>query len=87
MVEHNFRIVIAFHTQGEEIYWNYQNINPPYGLDIANMFSNASGYTVANVPYNSSFAGYKYWFILQYKRPGYTIEAGLRRKPTSNFRF
>lgn len=80
-LRHNFRIVIAYHTQGQEIYWNFQNINPPGGLDIANKFANVSGYSVENVPYNSSFAGYKDWFIQNYNRPGYTIEAGLGVNP------
>ncbi len=78
---HNFSLVIAYHTQGKEIYWNFQNINPPRGFEIANRFASASGYTVANVAFNSSFAGYKDWFILQYNRPGYTIEAGLGENP------
>ena len=39
------------------------------------------GYKVTEVPYNSSFAGYKDWFILEYNRPGYTIEAGLGTNP------
>ena len=80
-LRHNFRLVIAYHTQGQEIYWNFQNINPPGGLDIANKFANVSGYSVENVPYNSSFAGYKDWFIQNYNRPGYTIEAGLGLNP------
>ena len=80
-LRHNFRLVIAYHTQGQEIYWNFQNINPPGGLDIANKFANVSGYSVENVPYNSSFAGYKDWFIQNYNRPGYTIEAGLGVNP------
>lgn len=33
------------------------------------------------MPYNSSFAGYKDWFIQNYKRPGYTIEAGIGENP------
>ena len=41
-LRHNFRLVIAYHTQGEEIYWDFQNINPPRGLQIANRFSLAS---------------------------------------------
>ena len=40
-----------------------------------------AGYSVENVPYNSSFAGYKDWFIQDYRRPGYTIEAGLGTNP------
>ena len=41
----------------------------------------ASGYTVENVPFNSSFAGYKDWFIQDYNKPGFTIEAGIGQNP------
>ena len=78
---HNFRLVISYHTQGQEIYWNFQNINPPRGFAIGTRFANASGYILANVPFNSSFAGYKDWFIQDYNRPGYTIEAGIGQNP------
>ena len=40
-----------------------------------------AGYTVADVPFASSFAGYKDWFIQTYDRPGYTIEAGIGTNP------
>lgn len=80
-LSHNFRLVLSYHTQGQEIYWNFQNINPPRGFAIGTRFANASGYTLANVPFNSSFAGYKDWFIQDYNRPGYTIEAGIGQNP------
>ena len=80
-LSHSFRLVISYHTQGQEIYWNFQNINPPRGFAIGTRFANASGYTLANVPFNSSFAGYKDWFIQNYNRPGYTIEAGIGQNP------
>lgn len=80
-MSHNFNLVIAYHTQGEEIYWNFQNINPPRGYAIGTAFANSSGYLLTEVPYNSSFAGYKDWFILHYNRPGFTIEAGLGENP------
>ena len=80
-LEHNFRLVIAYHTQGKEIYWNFQNYNPPMGEIIGQEFSRVSGYELAEVPYNSSFAGYKDWFIQDYNRPGYTIEAGIGENP------
>ena len=34
-----------------------------------------------DTPYESSFAGYKDWFIQQFRRPGYTIEAGRGENP------
>lgn len=78
---HNFRLVIAYHTQGQEIYWNFQNINPPNSYKIGRSFELASGYKLANVPYNSSFAGFKDWFIQDFNRPGYTIESGIGENP------
>lgn len=78
---HNFRLVICYHTQGKEIYWNFQNINPPDGYEIGKKFAISSGYLLTDVPYNSSFAGFKDWFILDYNKPGYTIEAGIGKNP------
>ncbi|MBR2241019.1 MAG: M14 family metallocarboxypeptidase [Clostridia bacterium] len=82
-LKHNFRLVIAYHTQGKEIYWTFQNYNPPMAEFIGQQFSRVSGYELAEVPYNSSFAGYKDWFIQNYNRPGYTIEAGIGENPLS----
>lgn len=84
---HDFKLVIAYHTQGKEIYWNFQNINPPHGYDIGTKFANSSCYILTDVPYNSSFAGYKDWFIQNYNRPGYTVEAGIGENPLSIVQF
>ena len=78
---HDFKLVIAYHTQGQEIYWKFQNFNPQNSLSIGEQFAKVSGYTLADTPYNSSFAGYKDWFIQNYNRPGYTIEAGIGQNP------
>ena len=80
-LQHNFRLVIAYHTQGKEIYWTFQNYDPPMAEYIGKKISKVSGYILAKVPYNSSFAGYKDWFIQEYNRPGYTIEAGIGENP------
>ena len=80
-LSYNFRLVIAFHTQGQEIYWQFQDFNPPNSEYIGNRFAQASGYLLAETPYNSSFAGYKDWFIQEYNKPGYTIEAGIGENP------
>ena len=80
-LSYNFRLVIAFHTQGREIYWQFQDFNPPNSEYIGNRLAEASGYLLAETPFNSSFAGYKDWFIQTYNRPGYTIEAGIGENP------
>ena len=80
-LKHNFRLVIAYHTQGQEIYWKFLNYQPPMAEFIAQQFARVSGYQVADVPYQSGFAGYKDWFVQNYNRPGYTIEAGIGENP------
>ncbi len=80
-LQHNFRLVLAYHSQGKTIYWRFQNYNPPQSLEIGEKFSQVSGYTLEDTPYNSSFAGYKDWFIQMYNKPGYTIEVGLGENP------
>ena len=78
---HNFRLILAYHTQGKEIYWQFQNYATEEAEQIGVALANASGYRLADVPYNSSFAGYKDWFLQEYRRPGYTIEAGIGENP------
>ena len=78
---HNFNLVLAYHTQGKVIYWQFQDFTPPNNLYIGRQFENVSGYSLEDTPYNSSFAGYKDWFIQDFNRPGYTIEAGLGVNP------
>ena len=78
---HNFKLILAYHTQGKEIYWQFLNYAPPEAEGIGQFFERISGYKLANVPYESSFAGYKDWFLQQYMNPGYTIEAGIGENP------
>ena len=69
-------LVLALHSQGKEIYWQFKDIFVPGAEELGQMLAQASGYTLADTPYNSSFAGYKDWFIQAFRRPGYTIEVG-----------
>ena len=74
-------IVIAWHSQGEVIYWQYGGIEVSGARELAERFADASGYALEDTPYNSSFAGYKDWFIQAYRRPGFTIEVGTGTNP------
>lgn len=74
-------LVLAYHTQGGEIYWQFEDIFVPGARELGEEFARRSGYTLADTPYNSSFAGYKDWFIRFFRRPGYTIEAGRGENP------
>jgi len=76
-----FRLVIAYHTQGEVIYWNFQNLASAEARRIGEIFSRLSGYELGETTGITSYAGYKDWFIDKYRRPGYTIEVGLGENP------
>lgn len=78
---HNFRLVLAYHSQGQVIYWNFQNLAPPEARRIGEMFAAVSGYVLAEPFGTASYSGYKDWFIQEYRRPGYTIEVGRGRNP------
>lgn len=78
---HNFRLVLAYHSQGEVIYWTYLNIIPPDSQRIGQLFSDVSGYLLSVPAGTASYAGYKDWFIDEYRRPGFTIEVGRGRNP------
>ncbi|MBX4267060.1 M14 family metallopeptidase [Clostridium estertheticum] len=77
----NFRLIIAYHTQGELIYWNFQNLASSEARAIAIIFSQLSGYDLGETTGITSYAGYKDWFIGKFRRPGYTIEVGLGKNP------
>jgi g-D-glutamyl-meso-diaminopimelate peptidase len=76
-----FDATLSFHTQGEVVYWRYQNYRPPGAEELAEKISAASGYALENVPDESAHAGYKDWFIQEFNRPGFTIECGFGENP------
>ena len=73
-------LVLAYHTQGEVIYWQF-GPEVPGARELGERLAQVSGYTLADTPYESSFAGYKDWFIQQFRRPGYTVEVGMGDNP------
>ena len=86
-LSHNFRLILSYHTQGEVIYWNYESYNPSEAEEIGKIFSKVSGYSLEVTPEGAANAGYKDWFIKEYNRPGYTIEAGKGTNPLPLFQF
>lgn len=78
---HDVRYVIAFHSQGEVIYWDYNNIPTHRGKKMAEIFAASSGYAL-DVPTGISVGGgFKDWFIERFRRPGFTVEMGLGKNP------
>ena len=69
-------LALAYHSQGKEIYWSFQDIFVEGARELGEQFAQVSGYTLTEPAFNSSFAGYKDWFIQNFRKPGYTVEVG-----------
>lgn len=75
------RHVVALHSQGEVIYWNYGKNQPPRSRKMAEIMATASGYAL-DVPSGiATGGGFKDWFIDEFNRPGFTVELGKGENP------
>lgn len=79
VTDQDFHAVLSFHTQGEEIYWNYRGLEPPASEARAAALGRASGYRPVRL--EGSDAGFKDWFIARFRRPGFTVETGWGHNP------
>lgn len=75
------RQLYAFHSQGEEIYYQYGEHTPPRAPLIAQVLASSSGYMLARPTGTASHGGLKDWFIEEFHRPGFTIEIGRGKNP------
>ena len=74
-------LVLAYHTQGSVIYHTYDGVCLPCADALARELAAASGYALEPVPPESANAGFKDWFLERFRRPGFTVEAGLGENP------
>ncbi len=74
-------LVLAYHTQGQVIYWQFESYVVPGAQELGEEFARVSGYALDDTPPESAYAGFKDWFIQTFRRPGFTIEAGLGESP------
>ena len=76
-----FEHAIAFHSQGEVIYWNYGSEPNEKGRKMAEIFAASSGYAL-DVPLGLALGGgFKDWFIERFSRPAFTVEIGKGTNP------
>lgn len=84
-----FRHLIAFHSSGEEIYWNYRSFTPARSHIMARILAVSSGYSLSEPDRSAGAAGLKDWFMEKYRAPAFTVEVGSGSSPLplSGFRF
>ncbi|MBQ7778931.1 MAG: M14 family metallocarboxypeptidase [Clostridia bacterium] len=69
-------LLIALHTQGEEIYYDFGGVVPDGGRVIAKRLSALTGYTLSEPTGSAAYGGLKDWFIKEYGLPAFTLECG-----------
>ena len=76
-----FDLAVALHSQGEEIYYEYDGMIPEGTNEYLKSFQKHSHYRIAIPLGTASHGGMKDWFIKTYQKPAFTIEAGLGKNP------
>ena len=79
----DFKIAVALHTQGREIYYDFGDHTPKNSLQIAQELSALSGYEVSHPQGIAVGGGFKDWFIEKFHRPAFTLEIGKGVNPLS----
>ena len=74
-IDKHERIIVNYHTKGEEIYYNFFQDKKELERDslIANVFAHSTGYAIKNVEKTSS-GGLKDYLVQSLKIPAITIE-------------
>ncbi len=76
-----FDMVIALHSQGREIFYDFEGMASGRARDIAKSMEECSVFKLMHPTGIASYGGYKDWFIKEFGKPGYTIEIGEGKNP------
>ena len=74
-------IAIAYHAQGEEIFYRFNGHCPKKSAPIANLFATKTGYRLIDASGLTDCSGYKDWVIDKFDIPAFTIEVGKGENP------
>ena len=77
----SFEMLLAFHSQGREIYYDFDGMTARWSLEIAEEMAKASGYAVRRPEGTAAFGGCKDWFIKEFGKSGFTVEIGMGQNP------
>lgn len=74
-------LLMSFHSQGEEIYYEYGKNTPEKAYTMARVLGAVSNYTLVKNSGHAASGGLKDWFIEEFKKPAFTIEIGKGENP------
>lgn len=73
VLKEEFPFAVAFHSQGEVIYWSFNG----FGFyREARGLADASGYELDTASGISSYSGFKDWYLDKFNLPAFTVEVG-----------
>ncbi len=75
------RLVLALHTQGEEIFYTSGGMCPPPSRRVGRIISELTGYEMAEPDGTAAYGGFTDWFVAEYARPCFTLECGRGKNP------
>lgn len=76
-----FDMLIAFHSQGGEIYYDFDGSVPEKSYELVNKMAQVSGYTPSVPSGTAAYGGCKDWFIKEFSKSGFTVEIGKGKNP------
>ncbi len=74
-------LFIAFHSQGKEIYYDFNGMENKESKTVAEKIAGVCGYTVCTPTGTASFGGAKDWYIKEYHKKAFTVELGYGKNP------
>lgn len=87
-LKNRLRVAVALHTQGEEIYFDYNGLVPREAKALAERMALVSGYALSRPSEDvASHGGYKDFVIEKFGVPAFTVECGkgVNPLPPENF--
>ncbi len=74
-------LFIAFHSQGKEIYYDFNGMENKRSKRTAQIIADKCGYKAAVPSGTASFGGAKDWYIKEFHKQAFTVELGYGKNP------
>lgn len=81
ITDNDIDMVLAFHSQGSEIYYDFDGMAGEKSRKLAKKMAKESGYAVCIPTGTAAYGGCKDWFIKKFGRDGFTVEIGKGKNP------
>ncbi len=74
-------LFIAFHSQGKEIYYDFNGLESESAKENAEYVAKITGYEASVPEGTATFGGAKDYYIQEYHKEAYTVELGMGKNP------